>query len=378
VNNFCVAVPSNEKRCAQCHAGYGYVDNTFDFTDSGNIDCLVCHSTNYKKGKKTGGAPDTTVDVALAAQSVGLTTRATCGRCHFSAGGGDNVKKGDIGSPLGSPAVTTDVHMGAASNPFTCTSCHVATGHRIPGQGVHLPVQEGRIGCVDCHSAEPHSNDLTNNHALDIACQTCHVPAFSRQMPTKMDWDWSTAGNKSRGTDGVETSTVGGDTVQNYNYLKGDFVWEKTVRPSYAWYDGRVTRMTLEDSYPAGKGTTTDRIDLGGPIATFADETAKIYPFKVMKGRQPVDTTSRKIIAPKLFGPGGFWGAIPAAADYTAQGVEDLWTSSNTAGALYAGQLNTGESYSGRATGNRPWDWAYTEMWMGINHEVAQKASALG
>ena len=29
INNFCIAVPSNEGRCTQCHIGYGYSDNSF-------------------------------------------------------------------------------------------------------------------------------------------------------------------------------------------------------------------------------------------------------------------------------------------------------------------------------------------------------------
>ena len=31
INNFCIAVPSNEGRCSQCHIGYGYASHSFDF-----------------------------------------------------------------------------------------------------------------------------------------------------------------------------------------------------------------------------------------------------------------------------------------------------------------------------------------------------------
>ena len=34
INNFCVAVPTNEPRCTQCHAGYGYKDKNYDFQQS--------------------------------------------------------------------------------------------------------------------------------------------------------------------------------------------------------------------------------------------------------------------------------------------------------------------------------------------------------
>ena len=376
VNNFCVAVPSNEKRCSQCHAGYGYNDDTFDFTDKGAMDCLACHAGPYAKDPKTGGGPAATVDMVAAAKSVGRPTRATCGRCHFSAGGGDNVKKGDMGSALANPTAATDVHMGHATAPMDCASCHVATAHKIPGQGVHLPVNEGRFDCIDCHGSAPHAMDAMNNHAMDIACQTCHIPAFSRQQPTKMNWDWSTSGNKERGVAGVETGTLSDGTVVTvYDAIKGDFVWEKEVRPEYAWYDGRSTRMTIEDTYPDGQGTETNPVFLGGPVAEKNDAAALIFPFKVMRGQQPVDTTERRVLSPKLFGPGGFWATIPAV--YDAQVVEDNWTSALTAGAQYAGQIASTESFTGRATGVKPWDWAYTEMWMGINHEVAPKGQAL-
>ena len=41
VNNFCIAVPTNEGRCTHCHTGYGWADNTFAFNDPKTIDCLI-------------------------------------------------------------------------------------------------------------------------------------------------------------------------------------------------------------------------------------------------------------------------------------------------------------------------------------------------
>ncbi|MBV5265261.1 hypothetical protein [Pinisolibacter aquiterrae] len=43
INNFCTNAKGNEGMCAQCHAGYGWKDDGFDFTDQSKIDCLVCH-----------------------------------------------------------------------------------------------------------------------------------------------------------------------------------------------------------------------------------------------------------------------------------------------------------------------------------------------
>lgn len=45
VNNFCISLPGNEPRCTSSHAGYGWKDQSFDFNQPENIDCLVCHDT---------------------------------------------------------------------------------------------------------------------------------------------------------------------------------------------------------------------------------------------------------------------------------------------------------------------------------------------
>ncbi|NIR40058.1 MAG: cytochrome C, partial [Actinobacteria bacterium] len=59
LNNYCVNVRTNEPRCTSCHAGYGWRDETFDFEDPGNIDCLVCHEQTgaYKKFPTGAGHP---------------------------------------------------------------------------------------------------------------------------------------------------------------------------------------------------------------------------------------------------------------------------------------------------------------------------------
>ena len=118
INNFCVAVPTNEGRCAQCHIGYGYVDKDFDFTTANNIDCLICHdqTDTYKKGLTTGGLPDPALDLQVVARSVGdndgVPGRKNCIVCHANAGGGDNVKHGDLAMSLLDTTREFDVHLG--------------------------------------------------------------------------------------------------------------------------------------------------------------------------------------------------------------------------------------------------------------------------
>ena len=44
VNNYCIAVSSNEPRCTSCHVGFGYTDNEAHAAmDETKVDCLICH-----------------------------------------------------------------------------------------------------------------------------------------------------------------------------------------------------------------------------------------------------------------------------------------------------------------------------------------------
>ena len=59
INNFCIGVSSNESRCTSCHIGYGWKDENFDFANSLNIDCIICHDRTgtYKKFPTGAGYP---------------------------------------------------------------------------------------------------------------------------------------------------------------------------------------------------------------------------------------------------------------------------------------------------------------------------------
>ncbi|HAA05823.1 MAG TPA: cytochrome C, partial [Syntrophobacteraceae bacterium] len=127
VNNYCISIHGNEPRCTSCHAGYGWKDKNFDFTDVSKVDCLVCHEQTgaYQKFPAGAGNPakEPTVfkgdgkeylppDWNKVAQSVSRPTRENCGVCHFYGGGGDMVKHGDLDSSMAKPSKTLDVHMG--------------------------------------------------------------------------------------------------------------------------------------------------------------------------------------------------------------------------------------------------------------------------
>ena len=296
MNNFCIATSSNLPRCTSCHIGYGWKDDSFDFTDENNIDCLVCHdqSGTYKKIPTGAGAVDEKVDLVKVAQSVGLTTRNNCGTCHFDGGGGAGVKHGDMDNSLYNPTSAIDVHMGGEE--FQCTECHETTEHKIAGASHgSMEAGENHVSCLDCHDEEVHTKGILNNHIDAVTCETCHIPAFASEMPTKVWWDWSEAGKDLK-----DIKDKYGEST--YNKKKGSFVWEKNVIPTYFWYNGTANYYHIGDTI-----NPQNIVELNSINGNISDKTSKIAPFKVMKGKQPYDSENNYMIVPHLFGKKGYW-----------------------------------------------------------------------
>jgi hypothetical protein len=225
-----VSIHSNEARCTSCHAGYGWKDNTFDFTDMTKIDCLVCHDTTgtYKKTPTAAGMPDPKVDLVNVAKNVGHTSRKTCGDCHFNGGGGEAVKHADLSRQLLQPERSCDIHMGGYD--FQCTDCHRTRNHKIAGRSSSVPVTEGRLSCEGCHTDKPHYGDglldhHLNKHSDTIACTTCHAPVYAKCKPTKTWWDWSKAGDTNRK---AKKDKYG---MGDYHWKKGEFIWKESPKP---------------------------------------------------------------------------------------------------------------------------------------------------
>jgi octaheme c-type cytochrome (tetrathionate reductase family) len=377
INNFCVAVPSNEGRCTQCHAGYGYDDNNYDFGDMKNIDCLVCHDQtgDYEKDLTTAGLPKEGIDLNAVARSV-ATPRApnetavptidNCIDCHAFAGGGDNVKHGDLASTLANTTREFDVHMGTDGADYECVECHqvkkdgedALIDHGIGGMPYHSVDEGVMVGCVDCHGDAPsvHAGTsvqtIVNSHPT-LACQVCHIPTFARgEKPTKVSWKWSDAG-----LDGPPEGVVTPDPVtglDTWAKKKGTFVWANDVRPTLLYHDGTWNKMIINknDQY------TELPAYLGGPAANYTTEGAMIYPFKKMVGNQPADANNNTILVPHLFGgkggPNPFWKVFD-------------WDLALQDGATYAGQTYTGE-----------FEFVDTVMYLAVNHEIADGDMSLG
>jgi octaheme c-type cytochrome (tetrathionate reductase family) len=342
INNYCIAVSSNWPRCTSCHIGYGWKDNTFDLNDGKNIDCLVCHDQTgtYKKIPTGAGMPDPSVDLLNVAKSVGKTKIENCSICHFNGGGGTGVKHGDMDESLINPTADLDVHMGALG--FTCSTCHAGENHKIRGAS-HGSMVSGtnHISCSECHESKPHENKVLNEHLDAIACETCHIPSFAREEPTKTWWDWSTAGQDKE----MKPDEFG---MPTYDKKKGDFTWSKNVIPEYRWHNGQAGYYRFGDAIEPN-----NVVELNPLSGKMDNPAAKITPFKIMRGKQIYDEKNRYLIVPKLFGEDGYWNTYNW--DQASKiGMESI-------GLAYSGQFNFVE----------------TVMYWPINHMVVPAENAL-
>jgi octaheme c-type cytochrome (tetrathionate reductase family) len=372
LNNFCIGVASNEGRCTQCHAGYGYKDASFDFGNTDNIDCLVCHdqTNTYAKDLTTAGLPVPTVDLQAVARSVamngGKPTIENCIDCHAKAGGGNNVKHGDIALSLANTTREYDVHMGTDGGNLECVDCHQVKrdaegnflSHGIGGMPYHS-VEEGNMKqCDDCHGdkANIHAGStvelITSSAAhAALACQVCHIPTFARNEPTKVEWYWERAGLILDPPPPDDPVTG----MPTFDRKKGDFVWANNVRPSLRYFNGKYRKalVLVNDQY------TDEPAVLAEPVGDYTDATAMIYPFKKMIGNQPADVVNKRILVPHLFG--------------TAGGPNPFWGTWDWDLALLDASIITGQPYTSGDFG-----FVSTEMYLSVNHEVAPKEQAYG
>ncbi len=386
INNFCTSTQSNEAFCSSCHIGYGWKDKSFDFTSEENVDCLVCHDTtgDYRKLPGLAGHPAyqqmefpaksgklvPAVDLRKVAQEVGATNRGNCGACHFLGGGGDAVKHGDLDTSLKNPKRYLDVHMDANGLNFSCATCHATKGHNIPGSR-YTPVgkdagarqMRGKVDdgnpttCQSCHDQKPHKDDSIlnaklNQHTDKIACQTCHIPQFARGgRPTKMVWDWSTAGKLK---DGKPYKVLDSSGHESYASIKGSFVYESDVVPEYQWINGKVKYTLLGDPVNASGVTEINHYH-----GSAGDGESRIWPVKVFRGKQPYDLETRSLLVPHT------------AVAYGEKDDTAFWLNFKWEAALQAGAEASGQPFGGK------FDFVSTTMTWPITHMVAPKEDAL-
>lgn len=336
INNFCISATGNNVQCMKCHAGYGWADSSFDFGNRESVDCLVCHERTGAYLKGDYGIPTPETDLLAAARSVGYPKRENCGVCHNYGGGGEGVKHGDLDSRLDNPSRDDDVHMGQLG--FLCIDCHRTVEHRISGRAFSVSVEGANgVACTDCHRAPPHTDRRLNAHLAAVACQTCHIGTYARKVPTKLNWDWSKAGDPDRPED-----------PHHYLKIKGEFVYGQDLVPEYAWFNRTVDRYLLGDHLDSTRVT-----DLNRPRGDIDDPVAKIWPFKVHRGLLPYDRVYSTLLPPVTAGVGGFWHGFD-------------WDE-----ALRRGARASGVRFSGK------YGWNRTAMYWPLSHGVAPKERAL-
>ena len=336
LNNFCIANRGNEKSCTKCHIGYGWADDTFDFEKAENVDCLVCHERTGGYVKGMYGLPTKESNLVAAARSVSTPARENCLGCHAFGGGGQGVKHGDLDSSLAHPFEAEDVHIGR--HQFLCVDCHQAPGHQLKGKAFSVSVEDSNgVACTDCHVKPEHKDERLNKHLAAVACQTCHIPGFAGQIPTKAWWDWSKAGDPTRK-----------DDTHTYLKIKGEFTYEQDAVPEYRWFNGTVGRYLLGDKIDPSKPTV-----LNPPFGSITDKAARIWPYKVHRAKQPYDAGNDYLFPPVTGGPGGYWTTFE-------------WDS-----AFRLGSKASHIPYSGK------YGFAPTEMWWPLSHMVSPKEKAL-
>jgi octaheme c-type cytochrome (tetrathionate reductase family) len=344
--------------------GYGWTDNTFDFTNEGNVDSLACHDTTgtYKKFPTAAGHPTYEArefpsgsgkvwnppDLSVVAQNVGPTSRTTCGACHFYGGGGDGVKHGDMDSSLISPNHDLDVHMDVDGLNFSCTTCHTSDGHKVMGSRYSMNSTDEET-CETCHTNEPHDYDVLNQHIQRIACQTCHIPEYARGgVATKMWWDWSKAGELNDDGSLKIIKDEHGHAI--YDSRKGEFELAENVTPEYIWFNGEVNYTLLADTFDDAEILT-----INPPQGNIDDNASRIWPMKVFRGIQPYDPVSKTLVIPHLFG----------------KDEDAYWKTFNWDRAIAAGMAYAEAPYSGA------YDFIETQMYWPITHMVAPADKAL-
>lgn len=342
------------EQCSKCHAGYGWTRNKFDFTDTGRIDCLICHAQKGNYSKVIGGNVNKqamekgSMNLELAAQSVAAPTRNNCGSCHYFGGGADSVKIPGIESTLEKKDRKLDVHMGTKASggaDLACQACHTTKNHRIAGASSMTAHYDDRVNCDSCHGGTkaPHQKSkngaIIARHLKTVACQTCHIPYFARSQATRMEWYWSDAGKDLKSEEQFDKDT--------YVKKMGRFVWGMNEKPVYAWYNGTVERYMKGDVIK----DPANPVVIAKPAGSITDKTAKLYPYKLFIGDLPMDSTFKYL---SVF-----------------QHYKSFWVDFNWEKALQGGADGSGLPYSGK------YQFVKTVSYFSVSHEVAPKEEAL-
>jgi hypothetical protein len=358
INDFCtspapnwIGIVTNEqgsvvaKGCSKCHAGRGAKPSE-KMTEEQleNIDCLICHASGYNRDlfKNEDGSYEwksilwqNKEGLNSVAKRISNPQKKMCLRCHAASGGGENFKRGDLAYALTDCEPDFDVHMSSGGAGLECIDCHAGKDHRVKGRGADLHATDmpgEQLSCAQCHDGAVHKQKVLNHHTERLACETCHIPVFAKSDTTDMARDWSKpVFNKDAG-----------------KYMAAIDL-QDNVTPVYAWYNGS-TKAALP-------GKAVELMADGRTVAMMMpqgsrdDAKAKIYPFKLHKGKLPL-LKDRNWILPlaveEFFADGDVEKAVQSGAS-AMYGLNDV-------------------SYT----------WVDTIRYMGLYHEIQPAEKALG
>ena len=327
--------------CSKCHVGLGAKpEPKMTQAQLENIDCLVCHSANYRREvvKKADGslawqpkALGNKDQMLSIAQNVTKPTNEICMRCHVGSGGGLNFKRGDIETAHARADRDFDVHMG--SN-MQCIQCHKFKNHQVLGAGTQMSGKdsgEARGQCENCHKGKVHAKPENDKHASRVYCTACHITSFARHDKTDMHRDWSQS-----------------EAVSGEGRFEPRIEFQSNVKPVYAWWNGSGEIALLNQ---AVKVRPNGKVAMYLPNGSKKDPKARIYAFKYHTGKVPIDADTKMMI-PVQVGPVFKTGKVEAGV----KGGAKAWFGKDVA--------NIG--------------WIDTERYMGIFHEVEPSKNALG
>lgn len=358
INDFCTGPAKNwigetknsrgdvlAQGCSKCHAGKGLLPSeTLSPEQLENMDCLMCHAQGYQRGLFEDGKGGWEWRPVLwknqegldsVSKRIGMPTRNTCLRCHAGSGGGPNYKRGDLEYALADCDRDFDVHMAKEGSNLQCVDCHAGADHRVRGRGSDLsgsdmPSKPLSCDSSECHGAAPHASRVLNAHAARVYCATCHIPKFAKTDPTDMARDWSKPSYS-----------------EEKDRYAATIALEKNVTPVYAWFNG-MTKALLPGE-PAEK-RPDGTVGMMTPVGSRGDAKARIFPFKLHRGRMPV-LDGKNYLLPieveSFFASGKLHEAILGATE-EAYGVKDAH-----------------------------YRWEDTVRYMGIFHEVVPAKRAL-
>jgi len=332
------------KGCSACHAGLGKLpEETISEDQIENIDCLMCHASGYNRDlypTEDGGWEwrpvlwKNQVGMDSVSKRISLPQRKMCLRCHAGSGGGPNFKRGDIEYAMADGDEQLDVHMAASGNDMQCITCHGGEDHRVLGRGTDLSATDSPdhlLRCNECHGDAPHDVEALNAHTEKVYCTVCHIPRFAKVDPTDMVRDWSKPAYNEEKDKYSATITL-----------------EKDVQPVYAWYDGTTVAQLPGEPI---KMNADGKVGMMMPHGSKAENGAKIYAFKVHRGKLPVLEDKQwivPIVVEEFFADGDIDKAVKEAAkDF--YGIEDA-----------------------------QYEWVDTVRYMGLFHEVSPASEALG